>query len=65
MRVLITGGVGFIGQHLARRLGGDGHETTALDLLSAQVHSDPGVARDRFPGEVITRDVCDPASWAK
>lgn len=64
MRVLITGGAGFIGQHLARRLGGDGHEMTALDLLSVQVHSDPGAARDRFPGEVITRDVCDSAAWA-
>ena len=34
MRVLITGGAGFIGSHLADRLLADGHAVRALDNLS-------------------------------
>lgn len=34
MRILITGGAGFIGSHLAERLVTDGHTVTALDDLS-------------------------------
>ncbi len=34
MKVLITGGAGFIGSHLAERLLADGHEVLALDDLS-------------------------------
>ena len=34
MRVLITGGAGFIGSHLAERLISDGHSVTALDDFS-------------------------------
>jgi dTDP-L-rhamnose 4-epimerase len=40
MRVLITGGAGFIGSHLADRLLADGHEVRALDNLDRQVHVD-------------------------
>src|SRR5437879_5473654 len=40
MRVLITGGAGFIGSHLADRLLADGHEVRALDSLDPQVHPD-------------------------
>ena len=39
MRVLITGGAGFIGSHLADRLLADGHEVRALDSLDPQVHT--------------------------
>jgi dTDP-L-rhamnose 4-epimerase len=38
MKVLITGGAGFIGSHLADRLLGEGHEVRALDNLDRQVH---------------------------
>ncbi len=34
MRILITGGAGFIGSHLAERLVAEGHEVIALDDLS-------------------------------
>jgi dTDP-L-rhamnose 4-epimerase len=37
-RVLITGGAGFIGSHLARRLLGDGYDVRVLDNLTPQVH---------------------------
>ncbi|HEY3017675.1 MAG TPA: NAD-dependent epimerase/dehydratase family protein [Gaiellaceae bacterium] len=40
MRVLITGGAGFIGSHLADRLLAGGHEVRALDNLDRQVHPD-------------------------
>jgi len=36
--VLITGGAGFIGSHLADRLLAEGHRVRALDNLSSQVH---------------------------
>ncbi|MCK5852877.1 GDP-mannose 4,6-dehydratase, partial [bacterium] len=34
MKILITGGAGFIGSHLTDRLIGDGHEVFAIDDLS-------------------------------
>ncbi|MBN1954104.1 MAG: SDR family oxidoreductase [Anaerolineae bacterium] len=34
MRILVTGGAGFIGSHLCDRLLGDGHEVIAMDNLS-------------------------------
>src|SRR5438270_2188978 len=37
-RVLITGGAGFVGSHLADALAGDGHEVTLFDNLEPQVH---------------------------
>ncbi|GAA5199633.1 NAD-dependent epimerase/dehydratase family protein [Microbacterium jejuense] len=38
--VLITGGAGFIGSALARRLATEGHRVTVLDSLVRQVHGD-------------------------
>ncbi|MBN1135902.1 MAG: NAD-dependent epimerase/dehydratase family protein, partial [Anaerolineae bacterium] len=35
MRVLLTGGAGFIGSVLANRLAGEGHTVLVLDDLSA------------------------------
>ncbi len=39
-QVLITGGAGFIGSHLTRRLLADGHRVRVLDSLTPQVHGD-------------------------
>lgn len=64
MTVLLTGGAGFIGQHLARRLTAVRYDVAALDLLHPQVHADPEVARDAFPGPVLVGDVADRPVWA-
>jgi dTDP-L-rhamnose 4-epimerase len=40
MKVLITGGAGFIGSHLADRLLAAGYDVRALDALDRQVHPD-------------------------
>jgi dTDP-L-rhamnose 4-epimerase len=39
-RVLITGGAGFVGSHLADALAADGYEVTLFDNLEPQVHGD-------------------------
>ena len=39
MRVLLTGGAGFIGQHVLRRLLTRGHEVKVLDSLRTDVHT--------------------------
>jgi dTDP-L-rhamnose 4-epimerase len=38
LRILVTGGAGFIGSHLVDRLIEIGHDVTALDNLESQVH---------------------------
>lgn len=44
MRVLVTGGMGFIGSRLVRRLIAEGHAVRILDSLTAQVHGpDPQI----------------------
>ena len=63
MTVLITGGAGFIGQHLARRLTDVRYDVAALDLLHPQVHADPEAARRDFPGPVLVGDVADRPAW--
>lgn len=64
MRILITGGAGFIGQHLAASLVSAGHTVEALDTLDSQVHQDPQEAVRRFPGKVVVADVADTAGWS-
>ncbi len=63
MTVLLSGGAGFVGQHLARRLLEVRFEVAALDLLHPQVHADPDAARRAFPGPVIQGDVADRRVW--
>jgi len=58
--ILITGGAGFIGSHLSRRLLQAGHHVRALDNLTLQVHGD-GSRPSYLPSEVelIVGDVRD------
>jgi dTDP-L-rhamnose 4-epimerase len=46
-RVLITGGAGFVGSHLADALASDGHEVVLFDNLEPQVHGD-GATRPAY-----------------
>jgi dTDP-L-rhamnose 4-epimerase len=57
-RVLITGGAGFIGSHLARRLIENGHAVSVLDSLHSQVHGD-GAPTNLTGCETIWGDVRD------
>ncbi len=41
MKILVTGGAGFIGSHLCERLATEGHEVHVLDNLLPQVHGNP------------------------
>lgn len=62
MRILVTGGVGFIGSHTCDRLVEDGHDVVVLDALTQPVHSDgrpsyvtPGA--ELYIGDVRNRDL--------
>ena len=64
-RVLITGGAGFIGSRLARRLLALGHEVSILDKFSPQIHGDnadlPADLRSSvqlFRGDVRDLELC-------
>lgn len=61
MRVLVTGGAGFIGSHTADLLAGNGHEVRLLDVLLPAAHGDgasrPGYLADH---ELLVGDVRDP-----
>jgi len=57
-RILITGGAGFIGSHLADELLAHGYEVRALDSLAAQVHG-PGAARPAYLAPAVELQVGD------
>ncbi len=59
-RVLITGGAGFIGRHLAKALLDKGDHVRVLDAFIGQVHADRSALDDLGPDvEVQEGDVRD------
>lgn len=63
MRVLITGGSGVVGSHIADRLVAEGHELLVLNALLPQAHGDgPPQETDRY--ELVRGDVRDASSVA-
>lgn len=59
MRILITGGAGFIGSHVADRLAGDGHHVLLLDALLPQAHGGSGPPASAAEHEFVDGDVRD------
>lgn len=54
-KILITGGAGFIGSHLADELLHHGYQVRVLDSLSSQVHGESGQRPDYLDPEVDLR----------
>ncbi len=52
-KILITGGAGFIGSHLATRLLSAGHELTILDNFLPQVHGNHGVLNKQLKNKNV------------
>jgi dTDP-L-rhamnose 4-epimerase len=63
-RILITGGAGFIGSHLADELLSHGYRVRALDNLAPQVHGERARRPDYLDPEVelVVGDICDAAT---
>jgi len=60
MRILITGGAGFLGSHLSDRLLADGHEVICLDNFFTGRKSNIQHLLDHPRFELIRHDVIDP-----
>lgn len=71
MKILITGGAGFIGSNLALTLIDKGHEVVVLDNLSAQIHGpDPASTSPLYKSilgkvQFIKGDVTLKTDWVK
>lgn len=60
MRILITGGAGFLGSHLCERLLAQGHEVICLDNFFTGRKSNVAHLMDDHSFEVVRHDVVDP-----
>tara|TARA_B100000780_G_scaffold274447_1_gene239491 strand:- start:136 stop:1266 length:1131 start_codon:yes stop_codon:yes gene_type:complete len=67
--ILITGGAGFIGSNLTRKLVNNGFKVTILDNLSKQIHKEgQNSTLDSSIKDISTfikGDVCDKSDWKK
>jgi UDP-glucose 4-epimerase len=61
MRVLVTGGSGFIGSHVVDKLRGRGHEPVIYDLRPSPWHTDPAEPVDTVLGSITDREALERA----
>src|SRR5688572_11186985 len=61
MRIVVTGGAGFIGSHLCARLLADGHEVVCIDNLRTGSALNLAAMRDDRRFTWVNRDVSDVA----
>lgn len=64
MRILVSGGAGFIGSHLCDRLLADGHEVVAIDNFSTGRVENLSHLSDCEWFRLIRHDICDPFKGA-
>jgi len=62
LKILVTGGAGFIGSHLVDALVARGHRVRILDAVAPQVHVTGEPQYLNPEAEFIRGDVCDPAA---
>jgi UDP-glucuronate decarboxylase len=60
VRILVTGGAGFIGSHLCDRLLADGHQVVCLDNFFTGRRENIEHLLDHLDFEVLRHDVCEP-----
>ena len=60
MRVLVTGGAGFIGSHLCERLLGEGHEVVCIDNFFTGSKKNINHLLDSHNFELIRHDITEP-----
>lgn len=60
MRILVTGGAGFIGSHLCERLLGEGHDVICLDNLFTGSKNNIIHLMDNHRFELIRHDIVEP-----
>jgi UDP-glucuronate decarboxylase len=60
MRILVTGGAGFLGSHLCERLLREGHDVTALDNFTTGDSANLAGFERIGPFALIAHDVCEP-----
>ena len=60
MKILVTGGAGFIGTHLCRELVHNGYDVRVLDNFSDQIHGDDSsISDDLSKVDLIKGDIRD------